>query len=442
MAEARAPEAKAAPVLLIDPDSDSAAETAALLAPFGWRVETRADAAGLADALAAHTPSHLLLRLHGGGDKADLVRAASEAARTSAPPTPLVFIADDASIDARIAAVRAGAAAYLTPPLNALALIDRLESLSGAGQAEPYRILIVDDDVVISKYYEAVLSRAGMTVLAVNEPLTVLRHLADFRPELILMDHYMPEVQGRELAAVIRQEAAFDSIPIVFLSAEDDAAAQQRVIGVGGDDFLTKSIHAEHLVSAVRTRARRFRALRATMLRDSLTGLLNHTATKEHLAGDAARMQRLGKPLTLCLLDLDRFKQVNDVHGHPAGDRVLRALAHLLRQRLRASDVIGRYGGEEFAIALPDTEVETAARVLDEIREAFAALPQASEAGAFTATFSAGLAGLPRAGDVGRLTEAADRALYAAKAAGRNRVAVADASAYGDDAEGASALAG
>ncbi|MEQ8603848.1 MAG: diguanylate cyclase [Marivibrio sp.] len=442
MVEACAPEAKAAPVLLVDPDEASATEAAALLAPFGWRVETRADSLDLAASVSSLRPSHLLLRLHAGRDNADLVRAVAQAARTSEPRTPLIFIADDASIDARIAAVRAGAAAYLTPPLNALALIDRMEGLSGPGQAEPYRILIVDDDVVISKYYQAVLEQAGMTVLAVSEPMAVLGHLADFRPELILMDHYMPEVQGRELAAVIRQEPAFDSIPIVFLSAEDDAAAQQRVIGVGADDFLNKAIRSEHLVSAVKTRARRFRALRATMLRDSLTGLLNHTATKEHLAGDAARMQRLGKPLALCLLDLDRFKQVNDVHGHPAGDRVLRALAHLLRQRLRVSDVIGRYGGEEFAIALPDTDVESAARVLEEIREAFAVLPQASEAGPFTATFSAGLAGLPRAGDVSRLTEAADRALYAAKAAGRNRVAIADDAAYGDAPAGTAALAG
>lgn len=439
MGQERAPEAEAAPVLLIDPDPQSAAEAVDLLAPFGWRIETRPDAEGLSARLDEARPSHLVLRLHGARDNAALIQAASSAAAATTPKTPLLFIADDASIKARIAAVRAGAGAYLTPPLNALALIDRLETLAGVGRAEPYRILIVDDDVVISKYYEAVLGQAGMTVLAISDPMEVLRHLADFRPELILMDHYMPEVQGRELAAVIRQEAAFDSIPIVFLSAEDDAAAQQRVIGVGGDDFLNKSIHAEHLVSAVRTRARRFRALRATMLRDSLTGLLNHTATKEHLAGDAGRMQRLGKPLTLCLLDLDRFKQVNDVHGHPAGDRVLRALAHLLRQRLRVSDVIGRYGGEEFAIALPDTDVERACAVMDEIRQAFAALPQASELGAFTATFSAGLAALPRAGDVARLTEAADRALYAAKAAGRNRVVIADDAAYGDDPERASA---
>jgi diguanylate cyclase (GGDEF)-like protein len=297
-------------------------------------------------------------------------------------------------------------------------LVDRLEGLKRNGRGAPYRVMIVDDDAVMARYYKAILSSAGMTVMVLTEPLKVIQHLADFRPELILMDHYMPEVQGRELAAVIRQEAAFDSIPIVFLSAEDDTGTQQRVMGIGGDDFLNKSIQPEHLLSAIETRARRFRALRATMLRDSLTGLLNHTATKEQLAVDIARMARASRPLSLCLLDLDHFKQVNDSYGHPAGDRVLRALAHLLKQRLRVSDVIGRYGGEE------------AARVFNEIRESFAAMPQLHEDGSFQVTFSAGLAAYPQAADPARLTDAADKALYKAKAAGRNRVVLAGVAEY------------
>lgn len=418
-----------ASLVLVDPGGRAAAEIEPLLKPFGYTVVPVAAPDGLGEAIDLHRPSHVLLRLTGAPTDAATL-AAARAIPESARPA-LVVIADDASVQARIAAVRAGAAAYLTPPLNALGLVDRLESLKGNGQAAPYRVMIVDDDVTLSKYYEAVLTSVGMQVLVLNDPMAVMRHLADFRPELILMDHYMPELQGRELAAVIRQEAAFDSIPIVFLSAEDDTATQQRVMGIGGDDFLTKSIRPEHLISAVGNRARRFRALRATMLRDSLTGLLNHTAMKERLSSEIARMRRSGRPLTVCLLDLDHFKRVNDTYGHPAGDRVLRATAHLLRQRLRVSDVIGRYGGEEFAIALPDTPIDQARLVIDGIRTAFADMTHKHEDGGFRATFSAGIAAFPQAGDAAALTEAADKALYRAKHAGRNRVTLAGLTEYG-----------
>ncbi|MFC6855731.1 diguanylate cyclase [Marivibrio halodurans] len=388
-----------------------------------------ADATALGACVGRDSPSHVIVRLRGGKEDGAVLDAVRDLAAASGPA--VTVIADDASMRARIEAVRAGVEAYLTPPLDALGLVERLESLKRGVRADPYRVMIVDDDVTMAKYYDAVLRAAGMQVMVLNDPMKVIRYLADFRPELILMDHYMPEIQGRELAAVIRQEAAFDSIPIVFLSAEDDATIQQRVMGIGGDDFLTKSIRADNLVSAVANRARRFRALRATMLRDSLTGLLNHTAMKERLAADLARMKRTDRPLTLCILDLDHFKLVNDTYGHPAGDRVLRALAHLLKQRLRVSDVIGRYGGEEFAIALPDTSVEQALPVLDEIRVAFAEMPQHHEGGTFHVTFSAGLAAFPRSEDSARLTDAADRALYRAKAAGRDRVVPAGAVEYG-----------
>lgn len=428
-------------VLVIDPDGEAGSEIATLIAPFGYEAILCDAPEEAGEAIARATPAHVLLRLRAESDNRELLRRTAAAVAAAEPRPSLVFIADDSSVPARIAAVRAGADAYLTPPLNGLSLVDRLDGLRGALEAEPYRIMIVDDDALMAQYHAELLQSAGMTVEVVKDPFTVMRHLADFRPELILMDHYMPDIQGSELAAVIRQEAAFDSIPIVFLSAEDDAETQDRMMATGGDDFLTKSIKPQHLVSAIANRTRRFRALRATMLRDSLTGLLNHTATKEQLDADIARMKRAGQPLTLCMLDLDHFKQVNDAHGHPAGDRVLRALAHLLKQRLRASDVVGRFGGEEFAIAMPNTTPRQAAQVVDEIRESFAALRQTGETGAFSVAFSAGLADYPTAPDSAALTEAADRALYRAKAAGRNRVAIAEAADYPASAGAPAAMA-
>jgi diguanylate cyclase (GGDEF)-like protein len=190
----------------------------------------------------------------------------------------------------------------------------------------------------------------------------------------------------------------------------------------GGDDFLVKPIRRDHLVSALCARLRRARDLRSLMERDSLTRVLNHTNIKQQLDLELARAKRHGLPLAYAMIDVDRFKQVNDAHGHRAGDRVLQALARLLQQRLRKSDIVGRYGGEEFAVVMPGATADAGARVVDEIRAAFAHVRHRTGAAGFTASFSAGVAAFPDRPDAVALHDAADRALYAAKAAGRNRV--------------------
>jgi diguanylate cyclase (GGDEF)-like protein len=250
--------------------------------------------------------------------------------------------------------------------------------------------------------------------------------LVEFTPDLILMDVYMPGCSGLELAAVLRQQTAYLGTPIVFLSTETDVGKQQQAMRQGGDDFLIKPIQLDLLVSAVRNRAERSRNLRSAMVRDSLTGLVNHTKLKEHLNIEVARVGRNGRPLSFVMLDIDHFKAVNDTYGHPAGDGVIKSLARILQQRLRRTDILGRYGGEEFAIILSDTDGVDALRVVDQIRQSFSQIRQYSGTNEFTVTFSAGVATLPPCSDAANLNEVADKALYAAKQAGRNRVILAD----------------
>jgi diguanylate cyclase (GGDEF)-like protein len=239
------------------------------------------------------------------------------------------------------------------------------------------------------------------------------------------MDVYMPGCTGIELAAVIRQQSAYLGIPIVYLSAETNLRKQLLALRLG-DDFLTKPIRPEYLISAVMSRVQRFRALRSLMLRDSLTGLLNHTAFEEYIGREIARVRRQGTPLAVALIDLDHFKTVNDTYGHPTGDRVLKSVARVLQQRLRRTDVIGRYGGEEFAVLFPNTIGRQAQRVVDEVRTTFAQVRHQSDSKEFHVTFSGGVATCPPYNEAARLTEAADQALYAAKEAGRNCVVLAD----------------
>jgi diguanylate cyclase (GGDEF)-like protein len=159
---------------------------------------------------------------------------------------------------------------------------------------------------------------------------------------------------------------------------------------------------------------------RSTRL-DGLTGLLNHTAAKSRLASMIAQTPANGA-LTVAMIDIDHFKSINDTYGHPVGDQVIRGLAWLLKGRLRAVDLIGRYGGEEFLVALPDVSLKQAKPVIDRIRSDFSALPHAHPGGALYATFSAGIASYPCTGAAAALTEAADQALLEAKRLGRNRM--------------------
>jgi diguanylate cyclase (GGDEF)-like protein len=143
---------------------------------------------------------------------------------------------------------------------------------------------------------------------------------------------------------------------------------------------------------------------------------------KEQLETEIIRSKRYGKPLVFAMIDIDNFKQVNDTWGHAAGDRVLRSLAKLLRQRLRRTDIAGRYGGEEFGLILSDIDAPTALTLLDSIRRDFSALRHANNDKEFNVTFSAGIASFPQHETADSISCAADAALYAAKNTGRNRI--------------------
>jgi diguanylate cyclase (GGDEF)-like protein len=342
-------------------------------------------------------------------------------------PVPVIFLAAHDEFASRLEAVRAGSIAYLNKPINVGSLIDKLDALAQHLPPVPYRVLIVDDSEALTTYYAKVLEQAGMAVKVVNNPLEVLAPLLEFTPDLILADIYMPGCNGMELAKVIRQLDAFVGIPIVFLSAEGDLDKQLFAMGLGADDFLTKPIQPQHLVSSISSRIQRSLVLRSFMVRDSLTGLLNHTAIKDQLDREVAQIKRRETPLAFAMVDIDHFKHVNDTYGHSVGDHVIKSISRLLKQRLRETDMVGRYGGEEFAVILSNTDGATAAKVLDAIRHDFSQLRHLADGKEFSVTFSCGVADVARFGDATKLCDAADKALYKAKHAGRNQVMLAHA---------------
>lgn len=396
------------------------------LSHFGYTVEVLDSPAALADAWRKQAPAAVVMDImfpEGELAGPDALAAIPDDLRAN---VPVIFLSARDDFSARLAVVRAGGDAYLIKPVDGGELLEKLDTLTSRRSApEAFRVLIVDDAEEQARFYGTVLEHAGMQTRVVTEAEHVLDQVAEFNPEVILLDMYLPGCRGDELAKVIRQVSLYVSIPIVYLSAETDLDRQLSAMKEGGDEFLTKSITPEQLVSAVSSRVERYRVLRSLMVRDSLTGLLKHSVFLDQLEVEVQRARRQGHPLAFAMIDIDHFKMINDRYGHPAGDQVLKRLARFLRQRLRKSDLVGRYGGEEFAIAFTDTRCEDAVRVIEKIREEFSNLDHDYHGQRFKVTFSVGIAGVRLQPAVHELVVAADEALYRAKAAGRNRVEMA-----------------
>ena len=387
---------------------------------FGYQTEVLTDLAALCQPGGATSGQLLVVDLDDADDE-----LLTQVARISQQGGQVICLSSDTSWATRLGVVRADARGFLAKPVDISCLVDRIDKLSGVTREEAYRLVIVEDIPELAQHYAVILRQAGLLVWVLNAPEKVLELVDDVKPDLLLIDIYMPGCSGLEVARVLRMHQQLFSIPIVFLSSEGDPEVQLATLEQG-DDFLQKPIGADHLIRAVCSRAARARALNALLYRDSLTGLLNHVTIKLRLASQLAHSQRHDEPLSFVMIDIDYFKQVNDRYGHPMGDQVIRCLAGLLKQRLRADDHVGRYGGEEFALVLSNCPLARGRVVVEEIRMAFEGVVHSINQQSFHCTFSAGLVTAAADDDPADVLQAADAALYRAKSAGRNCLCVGD----------------
>lgn len=412
-------------VALIEDDPEQGKELALGLGQFGYQVSHYSDAAQAEAAILEQPPDALVVDIMlAGQPPADGTELVPRIFARLGRALPLVFLTARTDFPARIAAARAGGGAFLTKPASVPLLAESIEKMLRERQQIPYRVLIVDDDEVLAEHYRLTLAAAGLLAQRVAQPSQVLQAMEELRPDLLLLNLYMPQCSGAELARAIRFDPAWQSMPIVYLSAETDMEIQIQSMDSGADDFLVKPISDVQLVAQVRTRAARAREVAELMSQDSLTGLLKHASIKDRLAQELERANRHGKQVVAAMVDIDLFKQVNDRWGHPAGDQVIKTLGHLLRQRLRRQDSIGRYGGEEFLVVLPECAQADAVRLLDDIRQRFSEVAFMCQGQSYAVTLSVGLACNQAFRSASDLMAAADAALYAAKRGGRNQVQV------------------
>jgi two-component system cell cycle response regulator len=385
--------------------------------------------------------------------------------RTAHIPVVMVTALDQPSD--RVRGLQAGADDFLTKPVNDLQLISRVKSLvrlktltdelrvrhDSTRQAGIDDMLRLQDGRLEEQAQVLLVDSRGASqeriikslkpiaeVMAMSDPQAAVFEAAENPLDLIIVNSNLEDYDPLRLCSQIRSLERTRFIPILLITEQGDEQMIIRSLDLGVNDYIVRPLDPNELIARTLTQVRRKRyndrlrnSVRQTIelaVTDALTGLHNRRYLDTHLRTLFARAKVRGRPLTLCITDIDRFKQVNDVYGHDAGDEVLKEFAGRVRSTVRGADLACRYGGEEFVVVMPDTPAEAAAAVAERLRGMIEARPFQLRSGEtpLMLTASMGIATLgPGIETPEQLLKQADRALYEAKNSGRNRVVAAAA---------------
>jgi len=370
---------------------------------------------------------------------------------------PIVLVTALNEREDRLRGLGAGADDFLTKPVNDLQLLSRVRALTkykmvadelrkreasgkrmgavdiGAqGRAsEPARILVIDENERqarrICRYLEGLhrpISHAEATQLGISGSMV----------DLMIVSLSNEKLDGLRLCAYFRSLESTRDLPILVVAEPDDEKKAVRALDLGASDIVIKPIDSEELLARVKTQVRKKRyldALRARLdqsmelaVTDQLTGLHNRRYMRVQLDSFIKRSNMGGQPVSILLCDIDHFKKVNDIHGHAAGDEVLREFGRRLRENIRPLDLACRYGGEEFVVIMPETSQELAQQAGERLRQVIAESPfQIGRGDELKVTMSGGVSTITPPDDaIEALLKRADDALYRAKSAGRNKI--------------------
>lgn len=409
-------------VYLVDDDFAQGQILKANLFEFGFDVEYFSTLALLNQAVAGKKPDICLIDLHHPQNSEDDVFEVIAAFQIER--IPVIVLSHEGNFAQRLKAVRAKAKAFFPKPVKMNDLVAKLRDLLDFEPAKPFRILMIDDQESILNYHKELFNSHGIEAKLTQNPQEIFDLLRDFEPDLFILDYHLPDFNGAEIATLLRQIPTYEATPIVFLTGESAESLKSDLVGIGSDDVISKDLGADKFVSQVISRIKRGKKLRMLMRQDSLTQLLNHGYIQSLAKQMFAQARRTEKPCSFIMIDLDHFKMVNDKFGHGCGDRVIVALTQLLQQRLRQSDAIGRYGGEEFLVLMPDTDIQVAQTIITKLLHQFSQLKFFERNIEFTASFSAGISCSQDWTSSQECIERADQALYQAKKFGRSRVEV------------------
>jgi diguanylate cyclase (GGDEF)-like protein len=334
------------------------------LETLGYELELLDSSAELKEILAALAPDAVIVDAAFLTELEDLGPTLRSVRERSGARARLLMLSDEDSVPARLAARRAGSNALLIRPQGAEEVVAKLqELLAGNADDDKYRILVVEDDRSQALFAESILRNAGMEALVVTEAFEVLESMQRFKPDLVLMDLYMPQCDGTELTALIREREEFLNTPIVFLSGESDQDKHYEALSVGGDDFLSKPIRPKYLIASVNNRVQRARALRQRSVsrdpRDPTTGLYHRgyllDRVNEILGADNVRE----RPGGVLFLEIDGVPTLRERLGLSGVEQLIGEAAAFLATQLDGDELASRYGDGSLVVLSPDRDETT-----------------------------------------------------------------------------------
>ena len=270
------------------------------------------------------------------------------------PAIPTIVLCDTDSLNHRLSAIRAGASSFLTKPVPPEIIWQTTSKLIAHNQADTASILIVDDDVVFLAVLRSLLEPWGIRVSTLEQPAAFWQVLQSTQPDLVILDIEMPEINGIELCQTLRSDPNWQELPVLFLTAKQDAKTIQQIFEIGGDDYIAKPVVGAELIARINNRLERSRLLHNLATQNRLTGLANRIQSSREIESRLQQAKAKNQPFCLAVLNMSQLQQINHKYGHATGDRILAQWGKVIKAAFRHDEITGYWGNGDFIIAMPN----------------------------------------------------------------------------------------